>query len=38
MRQPLIKASLDKKAQQKKQEVILIPELMLITGLPDNFD
>ena len=37
-KQPLIKAALDKKAKEKNMEVILVPELLLISGLPDNFD
>ena len=38
--QPLLKASLNQKRTSKEEEstVFLVPELMLICGLPDDFD
>lgn len=36
-RQPLLKAS-SGEGKKKKTDIILIPEFMLMSGLPDNFD
>lgn len=37
-KQPLVKVVGNKKDKQNKQSIVLIPELLLMSGLPDDFD